>query len=296
MAMDGFDTAASLRFCWERLAEMHLGSPLPPPPPISRPSEANDASTSSDPLTVEETDLERRCLGTLTDALRAVICYAHSSYKIPISFKVKRFDRAHGQVWVKVSPEEVPEGYDLKYLLQHIKFYENIPRYAEMLGMDDYKLRGTCQYFLDLQSKAVSPPKSEDSVGEISRVRDTISRASKWVHEMMSVGITDRDVVQQLREAQVRLRDCSSAVDKFITFQQNQSELVRLSGGWFPEKQQWAARSIHQQMQHLLDDPDVVKYMLHVVGPRLGLVPFQYATPTPQPPAPAAHLLAHSCN
>lgn len=284
--MDQFD-AASLQFCWERLAEMQLSSP----PPAMRPLEAADVccSISFDPLTVEETDLERRCLGTLTDALRVVICYAHSSYKIPISFQVKRFDRAHGQIWVKVSPEEVPEGFDLKYLLQHIKFYENIPRYAEMLGMDDYKLRGICQYFLDLQSKAVAP-KSEDPLGEIGRVRETISRASKWVHDMMNVGITDRDVVQQLKGAQCKLRDCSAAVDKFSTFQQNQTELVRLSGGWFPEKQQRAARSIHQQMLHLLDDPAVVKYMLHVVGPRLGLVPFQFT-----PPAPG-HLLARSCN
>ena len=264
---------------------------LTPPPSAIRHHhhETIDAGSPSDPLTVEETDLERRCLGTLTDALRAVICYAHSSYKIPIAFQVKRFDRAHGQVWVKVSPEEVPEGFDLKYLLQHIKFYENIPRYAEMLGMDDYKLRGICQYFLDLQSKAVSP-KSEDPMGEIGRVRETISRASKWVHDMMNVGITDRDVVQQLKEAQGKLRDCSAAVDKFSTFQQNQTELVRLSGGWYPEKQQRAARSIHQQMQHLMDDPDVVKYILHVVGPRLGLTPFQFT-----PPAPG-HLLAHSCN
>lgn len=285
--MDQFD-AASLQFCWERLAEMQL-SPGPAPA-IRQHSEAAEMCISScDPLTVEETDLERRCLGTLTDALRAVICYAHSSYKIPISFQVKRFDRAHGQIWVKVSPEEVPEGFDLKYLLQHIKFYENIPRYAEMLGMDDYKLRGICQYFLDLQSKAVGP-KSDDPLGEIGRVRETISRASKWVHDMMNVGITDRDVVQQLKGAQTKLRDCSASVDKFSTFQQNQTELVRLSGGWFPEKQQRAARSIHQQMQHLMDDPAVVKYMLHVVGPRLGLVPFQFT-----PPAPG-HLLARSCN
>jgi hypothetical protein len=283
--MDRYDPA-SLQFCWERLAEMHLSSP----PPGVRPLEAADICSSiSDPLTVEETDLERRCLGTLTDALRVVICYAHSSYKIPISFQVKRFDRAHGQIWVKVSPEEVPEGFDLKYLLQHIKFYENIPRYAEMLSMDDYKLRGICQYFLDLQSKAVTP-KSEDPLAEIGRVRETISRASKWVHDMMNVGITDRDVVQQLKGAQCKLRDCGAAVDKFSTFQQNQTELVRLSGAWFPEKQQRAALSIHQQMQHLMDDPAVVKYMLHVVGPRLGLVPFQFTPPTP------GHLLARSCN
>ncbi len=286
-AVDQYDTA-SLQLCWERLAEMHLSSS----PPAIRQHEASDVGgcSSSDPLTVEETDLERRCLGTLTDALRAVICYAHSSYKIPISFQVKRFDRAHGQVWVKVSPEEVPEGYDLKYLLQHIKFYENIPRYAEMLGMDDYKLRGICQYFLDLQSKAVSP-KSEDPMGEIGRVRETISRATKWVHDIMNVGITDRDVVQQLRGAQSKLHDCSESVDKFSAFQHNQTEVVRLSGGWFPEKQQRAARSIHHQMQHLLDNPEVVKYILHVVGPRLGLVPFQF---TPPPPG---HLFAHpSCN
>lgn len=276
--MDQFDPT-SLQFCWQRLADMHIA----PPPPSSYlgPEAASaDASSPSDPLTVEETDLERRCLGTLTDALRVVICYAHSSYKIGIFFQVKRFDRARGQIWVKVSPEEVPEGYDLKYLLQHIKFYENIPRYAEMLGIDDYKLRSTCQYFLDLQSRAVNP-KLEDPVGEIGRVHDIVSRALKWVHEMMNVGITDRDVVQQLKQAQEKLQESSTAVDKFSTFQQNQSEVLRLSGSWFPEKQQRAALSIHQQIQHRLNDPDVVKYMLHVVGPRLGIIPFQFTPPTP---------------
>ena len=286
--MNQFDPT-SLQFCWQRLAAMHIS----PPPPSSFLGQCEaasaDASSPSDPLTVEETDLERRCLGTLTDALRVVICYAHSSYKIGIFFQVKRFNRAHGQIWVKVSPEEVPEGYDLKYLLQHIKFYENIPRYAEMLGIDDYKLRGTCQYFLDLQSKAVSP-KPDDQVGENGRVQDIVSRASKWVHEMMNVGITDRDVVQQLRQTQAKLQESSLAVEKFSMFQQNQSEVLRLSGSWFPEKQHRAALSIHQQIQHRLNDPDVVKYMLHVVGPRLGITPFQFAPPTP------GHWFSNTCN
>ncbi len=235
-----------------------------------------------DALTVEEIDLERRCLGTLTDCLRSIISYAHSSYKVPISFQVKRFDRAHGQVWVKVSPDEVPEGFDLKYLLQHIKFYENIPRYAELLGVEDYKLRSTCQFFLDLQSKTASQ-KSEVNFGEISRVRDTICRSIKWVQEMMSIGISDRDVVQQLKEGVYRLRELTVAVDKFLAFQHNQSDVVRMTSSWFPEKQRQAARSIHHQMQHLLQDPEVVKYVLNVVGPRLGLVPFQFTPPTPGP-------------
>ena len=61
--------------------------------------------------------------GTLMDVLRAVISYAHSSYRVSISFQVKRFDKVHGQVWVKVNPDEVPAGYNLKYILQHITFY-----------------------------------------------------------------------------------------------------------------------------------------------------------------------------
>ena len=277
--MDQFDPA-SLQFCWRRLADLHINSSQSPPCLRLPEAASANSSPSSDPLTVEETDLERRCLGTLTDALRVIICYAHSSYKIGIFFQVKRFDRTHGQIWVKVSPEEVPEGYDLKYLLQHIKFYENIPRYAEMLGMDDYKLRSTCQYFLDLQSRSVSP-KSEDPLGEIEKVRDIVSRASKWVQEMMNVGITDRDVVHHLADAQTKLHELSKAVDKFGTFQQNKSEVLRLCGSWFPEKQQKAALSIHQQMQNRLDDPDVIKYMLQVVGPRLGITPFQFIPPTP---------------
>ena len=299
--MDQFDTY----HLWQHFHEMQLSTPTSSTPGSSSSSDASqptslsslsspflipsihpgkpseiDSARSPDPLTVKETDLQRRCLGTLTDALRAVICYAHSSYKVPISFQVKRFDHAHGQVWVKVSPEEVPEGFDLKYLLQHIKFYENIPRYAELLNMDDYKLRGTCQYFLDLQSRA-SSAKSEDPVGEITRVRETISRSSKWVHDMMNVGITDRDVVQQLQDAQTRLCQLSAAVEKFSTFQHNQSEVIKMTNEWFPEKKQRAARSVHQQIQHLLDDPEVVKYMLQVVGPRLGVVPFQFTPPAP---------------
>ena len=229
----------------------------------------------SDPLTVKEADLERRCLSTLTDSLRTIISYAHSSYRVPISFQVKRFDRAHGQTWVKVNPDDVPEGYDLKYLLQHIKFFENMPRYAELLNTDDYKLKSTCQYFLDLKSRAGSP-KSEDPTNDISRVKETIARAARWVQEMMSVGLTDRDVVHQLKDSQTKFRELSHAVDKYSTFYQNQSEAVKLSSAWFPDKQQLAARSIHQQMQSLMDDPEVVKYILHVVGPRLGLVPFQF--------------------
>lgn len=238
-----------------------------------------DQSTC-DPLTVEEVDLVRRCLGTLTDCLRSVISYAHSSYKVPISFQVKRFDRAKGQIWVKVSPDEVPEGFDLKYLLQHIKFYENIPRYAELLNVEDYKLRGTCQYFLDFQSRAASQ-RSEINYGEFTQVRETISRTIKWVQEMLSVGISDRDVIQQLKEGIVKLRELNIAVEKFFAFQQNQNDLSRMTSSWFPEKQQRAARSIHQQMQHILHDPEVVKYMLNVVGPRLGLVPFQFTPPSP---------------
>jgi len=285
--MDSFDPV-SLQYCWQGLADLHISPPRQTTSSSSyvKRYEAAAAASSSepatqlDPLTVEETDLERRCLGTLTDALRVIICYAHSSYKIGIFFQVKRFDRAHGQIWVKVSPEEVPEGYDLKYLLQHIKFYENIPRYAEMLGVDDYKLRSTCQYFLDLQSRAVSP-KSEDPLGEIGRVRDIISRASKWLYEMMNVGITDRDVVQQLRQAQTKLQECKAAVDKFTNFQQKQTEVLRQSGSWFPEDQQKAARNVHQQILQRLDDPDVAKYLLHIVGPRLGITPYQFTPPTP---------------
>ena len=291
--MNHFDAATY--HIWHKFAEMQVSrSPTTPVSqtsaltslPLQLPAYAHAIDTgneqASDPLTVKETDLERRCLSTLTDALRTVICYAHSSYKIPISFQVKRFDRAHGQVWVKVSPDEVPEGFDLKYLLQHIKFYENISRYAELLNVDDYRLRNTCQFFLDLQSRAASP-KSDDPLEDIARVRETISRTTKWLQEMISVGMTDRDVVQQLQDGQLKLRELNIAVDKFSAFQQNQSKLIKASNTWYPEKQQRAARSIHQQMQHLLEDPEVVKYVLQVVGPRLGLVPFQF---TPPPPGP----------
>lgn len=245
---------------------------------------------AADPLTVQECDLERRCLGTLTEALRAVVSYAHSSYHVPIFFQVKRFDRAHGQVWVKTNPDDVPEGFDLKYLLQHIKFYENMPRYAKLLQIEDYQLRATCQYFLDLQGRAASPGPKMDSelvpgspcggttaagISEAARVKETIARASKFLQEVMSVGIPDLEVTKQLNEAQAKLRELRFAVDKYCTFQQNQTEAIRLTGGWFPEEQQLAARHVHQQMLSLLDDPEVVQYVLHVVGPRLGLMPFQ---------------------
>lgn len=228
----------------------------------------------ADPLTVQEVDLERRCLGTLTDALRAVVQYAHSSYRVPISFQVKRFDRAQGQIWVKVSPEEVPEGYDLKYLLQHIKFYENIPRYARLLNVEDYKLKATCQYFLDLQSRPASA-REEGLSNDVGRLRETITRASKFVQEMVNVGIMDRDVIQQLSEAQKKLNMLNVTVDKYCTFQQNRHDVFRMMHAWYsnPEKQQVAARQIHQQMSSLLDDPDVARYILQVVGPRLGLTP-----------------------
>ncbi len=264
---------------WQRLSDLRLSDlhlTATPPPGLAidpRPS------TGSDPLTVQETDLERRCLGTLTKALRAVISYAHSSYHVSIHFQVKRFDKAHGQVWVKVNPDEVPEGYDLKYLLQHIKFYENMPRYAELLCTDDFKLRSTCQFFLDLQSRAGSH--KLDDLGSSSgftgsRVRETVAKAAKWVQEMSDVGLADRDVTRQLAEAQRQLRDLGYSVQKFSAFQLNQTEAVKLTSTWYPEKQQLAARSVHQQMQSVLDDPEVVKYMLHVVGPRLGIVPFHF--------------------
>ncbi len=228
---------------------------------------------------MQETDLERRCLSTLTAALRAVISYAHSSYHVSIYFQVKRFDKAHGQVWVKVNPDEVPEGYDLKYLLQHIKFYENMPRYAELLCTDDFRLRSTCQYFLDLQTRAGSH-KAEDlsspSGFNGSRVRETVSKAAKWVQEMLDVGLADRDVTRQLTDARTQLRQLSYAVQKFSAFQQNQTEALKLTSTWYPEKQQMAARSVHQQMQSLLDDPEVAQYVLHVVGPRLGILPFHF--------------------
>lgn len=251
-----------------RISSAFAGGPMGPLPyPLEE-----HPPVSSDPLTVQEIDLERRCLGTLTDALRAVVQYAHSSFRVPISFQVKRFDRAHGQIWVKVSPDEVPEGYDLKYLLQHIKFYENIPRYARLLNSEDYKLKATCQYFLDLQSRAASS-REEGLPGDVSRLRDTISRASRFVQEMSKVGITDRDVVRQLSDALTKLRDLSYAVDQYTRFHQKQQEVFRLTGSWYPDKQQVAAREIHQQIITMLDDPDVVKYMLQVVGPRLGLLP-----------------------
>lgn len=252
-----------------------------PPPVTALPLLRKDSPTAGgpspsphDPLTVQEVDLERRCLGTLTDALRAVVQYAHSSYRVPISFQVKRFDRAQGQIWVKVSPEEVPEGYDLKYLLQHIKFYENIPRYARLLNVEDYKLKATCQYFLDLQSRPTSA-REEGLANNIGRLRETISRASKFVQEMSAVGIMDRDVVHQLAEAQGKLHGLDITVDKFCVFQQNRYEVLRMTHSWFsnPEKEQIAARQIHQQMSSILDDPDVARYIIQVVAPRLGLVP-----------------------
>ena len=261
-----------------KFSDLRLSSALGAgPQPFPYPLDIDSPPLSFDPLTVQEIDLERRCLGTLTDALRAVVQYAHSSFRVPISFQVKRFDRAHGQIWVKVSPDEVPEGYDLKYLLQHIKFYENIPRYARLLNSEDYKLKATCQYFLDLQSRAASS-REEGLSGDVGRLRDTISRASRFVQEMAKVGITDRDVVRQLADALTKLRDLSYAVDQYTRFQQKRQEVFRLTGNWYPDKQQIAAREIHQQMINMLDDPDVVKYMLQVVGPRLGLLPVTAAT------------------
>ena len=265
---------------FQRITALRL-SPPPSPDATDAPSGAAPVPSTADPLTVQESDLERRCLGTLTDALRAVISYAHSSYRVAISFQVKRFDRAHGQVWVKVCPDEVPEGFDLKYLLQHVKFYENMPRYAELLCTDDYKLRSTCQFFLDLQSRAASPTNTDDSgcgaaSSDLGRAKETILRTTRWVEEMISVGLSDRDVVRQLSLAQRKLRDINLAMDKFSSFHQNQSEALRASSTWFPDRQKQAARSIHQQMSSVLDDPEVVKYILHVVGPRLGLVPFNF--------------------
>lgn len=249
---------------WSSFRELRISSPVP-------------EATFVDPLTVQEADLERRCLGILTDALRALISYAHSSFHVPISFQVKRFDRARGQTWVKVAPEEVPEGFDLKYLLQHMKFYENMPKYVELLKTADFSLRSICQHFLDLLSRAGSPRCEEgqqDAATEISRVKETIAKAGGWVQEMMKVGLSDRDVVRQLTEAQTKLRDLSTAVEKYSLFHQNQSEAIRQSSGWWPERTQAAARSVHQQMLFHLDDPEVAKYVLHVVAPRLGLVPY----------------------
>jgi hypothetical protein len=251
---------------WQGFGELRISSLAPAEP-----------ATFVDPLTVQEADLERRCLGILTDALRALISYAHSSFHVPISFQVKRFDRARGQTWVKVSPEEVPEGFDLKYLLQHMKFYENMPKYVELLKTADFSLRSICQYFLDLLSRAGSPRceegQQQDAATEISKVKETISKAGGWVQEMMKVGLSDRDVVRQLTEAQAKFRDLSSALEKYSLFHQNQSEALRQSSGWWPERTQAAARSVHQQMFYHLDDPEVAKYLLHVVAPRLGLVP-----------------------
>ena len=248
------------------LSEIRISPPAP------------ETTTFVDPLTVQESDLERRCLGILTDALRALISYAHSSFHVPIAFQVKRFDRARGQTWVKVAPEEVPEGYDLKYLLQHMKFYENMPKYVELLKTADFSLRSICQYFLDLLSRAGSPrcEESQQEVAtEISKVKETIAKAGGWVQEMMKVGLSDRDVVRQLTEAQTKLRDLNTAVDKYSLFHQNQSEALRQSSGWWgrPERTQAAARSVHQQMLYHLNDPEVAKYVLHVVAPRLGLFP-----------------------
>lgn len=283
--------AAEVDHMWlhRQLQLLRISPPSPPltnSPPLSTSYLDDQAGKSSpksplgssngsmDPLMVQEVDLERRCLGTLTDAVRSVVQYAHSSFRVPISFQVKRFDRAQGQIWVKVSPEEVPEGYDLKYLLQHIKFYENIPRYARLLNVEDYKLKATCQYFLDLQSRPVSA-REEGLANDIGRLRETINRASKFVHEMISVGIMDRDVVHQLSEAQSKLGTLNITVDKFSMFQQNRHEMIRMSQTWCmePEKQHHAARQIHQQMSGLLEDPDVAKYVIQVVGPRLGIAP-----------------------
>lgn len=281
MALMNGCLSAEVEHLWlQRFTEMRISPPTPPlpspPPSTGFPLLDDHPSTVTypDPLTVQEVDLERRCLGTLTDALRAIVQYAHSSFRVPISFQVKRFDRAQGQIWVKVSPDEVPEGFDLKYLLQHIKFYENIPRYARLLNTEDYKLKSTCQYFLDLQSRSASA-REEGLANDVGRLRDTISRASRFVQEMSNVGIVDRDVVRQLTDAQNKLRDLNLAVDKFCAFQQNRHEVIRMTSSLFsnPERQQLAARQIHQQMSNLLDDPDVVKYVLQVVGPRLGLAP-----------------------
>ena len=284
MALSGC-LAAEVDQLWlhRQLQNLRISPPSPPltnSPPLSFLDEPVKSSpkvlctSTSDPLMVQEVDLERRSLGTLTDAVRSVVQYAHSSYRVPISFQVKRFDRAQGQIWVKVSPEEVPEGYDLKYLLQHIKFYENIPRYARLLNVEDYKLKATCQYFLDLQSRPVSA-REEGLANDIGRLRETINRASKFVQEMVSVGIMDRDVVQQLAEAQTKLNHLNATVDKFCTFQQNRHEMMRMTQSWYldPEKQQVAARQIHQQMSTLLEDPDVARYIIQVVGPRLGIAP-----------------------
>lgn len=255
-----------------RLSDLRMSPPLRTPPPSSL---LLEPPPSPDPLTVQEVDLERRCLGILTDALRAVISYAHSSYHVPISFQVKRFDRAHGQVWVKTNPDDAPEGFDLKYLLQHIKFYENMPRYAKLLQVEDYHLKATCQYFLDLQSRASSPRLEDPAGSETQRVKETLSRTCKFLQEMLGVGLPDRDVSRQLLDAQAKLRELGYAVEKYCAFQQNHSEVAKLTSAWYPEEQQLAARHVHQQMQSLLDDPEVVKYVLHVVAPRLGLVPFQ---------------------
>lgn len=288
MALNGC-LAAEMDHLWmHRFQDLRLSPPSPsissPPPPTtlayledplhSHPKEHPPPGTFPDPLTVQEVDLERRCLGTLTDALRAVVQYAHSSYRVPISFQVKRFDRAQGQIWVKVSPDEVPEGFDLKYLLQHIKFYENIPRYARLLNVEDYKLKATCQYFLDLQSRPASA-REEGLANNVGRLRETITRAIKFVQEMAAVGIMDRDVIQQLSDAQSKLHGLDITVDKFCTFQQNRHEVLRMTHSWFsnPEKEQIAARQVHQQMSTILDDPDVARYILQVVAPRLGLVP-----------------------
>ncbi len=285
MASTSSCLAAEVDHMWlhRQLQILRISPPSPPltnSPPLSYLDEPSKHSYkvlghgTFDPLMVQEVDLERRCLGTLTDAVRSVVQYAHSSYRVPISFQVKRFDRAQGQIWVKVSPEEVPEGYDLKYLLQHIKFYENIPRYARLLNVEDYKLKATCQYFLDLQSRPVSA-REEGLANDIGRLRETINRASKFVHEMVSVGIMDCDVVHQLSEAQTKLSTLNGTVDKFSTFQQNHHEMVRMTQTWYmdPEKQHHAARQIHQQMSTLLEDPDVARYIIQIVGPRLGIAP-----------------------
>ncbi|KAL5457600.1 hypothetical protein EMCRGX_G034875 [Ephydatia muelleri] len=269
-------SAMDLYSLTRRLSDLRMSPPLRTPPSSSSSLLLLEPPTSPlDPLTVQEVDLERRCLGILTDALRAVISYAHSSYHVPISFQVKRFDRAHGQVWVKTNPDDAPEGFDLKYLLQHIKFYENMPRYAKLLQVEDYHLKATCQYFLDLQSRASSPRLEDPASSEAQRVKETVSRTCKFLQEMIGVGLPDRDVSRQLLDAQAKLRELGYAVDKYCTFQQNHSEVAKLTSAWYPEEQQLAARHVHQQMQTLLDDPEVVKYVLHVVAPRLGLLPFQ---------------------
>jgi hypothetical protein len=97
----------------------------------------------------------------------------------------------------------------------------------------------------------------------------------KFVQEMSTVGIMDRDVIQSLSEAQAKLHMLDTTVDKYCLYQQNRHEMLRMSSTWYanPEKEQIAARQVHQQMSAIIDDPDVARYILQVVAPRLGLVP-----------------------